>query len=174
MNGLDRSRAYGIVALRVMVGTAFLWAGLAKFFAATPFSAAGFLKFGTSGTLGWPFEAIEKGANPTVGFWTGLAANGTVLSVINFLVVFGEIAVGIALILGVATRFAGVMGFVMMALFSVAAWDFAHGLFNETVILGIASLALGLIRAGEVYGLDAIVEVQPLVKRTPALRYVLG
>jgi len=174
MTGLDRPRAYGILILRVMTGIVFLWAGLAKVFAAEPFSAAGFLKHGTSGTLGWPFAVIEEGANPTAGFWAGLAANGTLLSIINVLVVYGEIAIGIALILGVATRFAGAMGFVMMALFSVAAWDFAHGLFNETVILGITSLALGVMRAGEVYGLDAIVEDQPLVRRTPALRYVLG
>jgi hypothetical protein len=28
--------------------------------------------------------------------------------------------------------------------------------------------------AGEVYGLDALVNDTPIVKRTPALRYVLG
>jgi hypothetical protein len=31
-----------------------------------------------------------------------------------------------------------------------------------------------VIRAGEAYGIDAIVDEQPIVKKTPALRYVLG
>jgi hypothetical protein len=66
------------------------------------------------------------------------------------------------------------MGFLMMAGFSIAAWDFAHGIVNHTVLLGVVALFLGVIRAGEAYGIDAIVDEQPIVKKTPALRYVLG
>jgi hypothetical protein len=36
------------------------------------------------------------------------------------------------------------------------------------------TLALGIIGAGEFFGLDAIVDETPIVKRAPALRYVLG
>jgi thiosulfate dehydrogenase (quinone) large subunit len=86
----------------------------------------------------------------------------------------GGLAIGVALILGLATRFTAVMGFLMMAGITVAAWDFQHGFVNFTVMLAIVSLILGVIRAGEVYGLDAIVDEQPIVKRAPALRYVLG
>jgi thiosulfate dehydrogenase [quinone] large subunit len=174
MTGLSRSRAYGILVLRVTVGIVFLWAGLSKVFGAEPFSAAGFLQFGTSGTSGWPFVAMEEGANPTAAFWASLAANQGAMSVINFLVPFGQIAIGLALIAGVATRFAGAMGFLMMAFISIASWDFAHGVFNQTVVLAITALVLGMMKAGEVYGIDAIVDEQPIVKRAPALRYVLG
>ena len=52
MTGLTASRAYGILALRVVTGFYFLWAGLDKLFTwiggAEPFSAAGFLAFGTA------------------------------------------------------------------------------------------------------------------------------
>ena len=52
----------------------------------------------------------------------------------NTLVVFGEVAIGIALILGFATRFAGVMGAILMGLISIAAWNFGFGPINETVL----------------------------------------
>jgi len=142
MTGLDRPRAYGILGLRVMTGVVFLWAGLAKFFAAAPFSAAGFLKHGTSGTLGWPFAVIEEGANPTAGFWAGLAANGTLLSIINVLVVYGEIAIGIALILGIFTRFSSLMS-VLLALSLLLAG--ATSTLPQMLTIG---LALGIVGAG--------------------------
>lgn len=172
MTSLTPSRAYGILALRLVVGWAFLFAGLQKVFSAEPFSAYGFLVFGTGGTA----EGAVEGAivNPTQAFWVDLANNPQLLQFINFIVPYGQIAIGIALILGLATRFAAVMGFVMMAGFTIAAWDFAHGFVNLTALLGIVALILGVMRAGEIYGLDAIVEEQPIVKQTPALRFVLG
>ena len=174
MTGLDRSRAYAIVALRVTIGLVFLWAGLAKIFGGEAFSAAGFLQFGTSGSSGWPFVAMEQGANPTAAFWVGLASYQGAMGVVNFLIPYGELAIGLALIAGLATRFAGAMGFLMMGFITIAAWSFALGVFNETVVLAIASLVLGIIRAGDVYGIDAIVDAHPIVKRTPVLRFVLG
>ena len=172
MTALTGSRAFGILALRLVAGWVFLFAGLQKVFAAEPFSAAGFLTFGTAGTA----EGAAEGAivNPTHAFWVDLAANAQLMDVVNFIVPFGQIAIGAALILGLATRFAAAMGFVMMAGFTIAAWDFAHGVINHTALIGLVSLLLGVIRAGEIYGLDAIVDEQPLVKRTRALRYVLG
>ena len=92
----------------------------------------------------------------------------------DVLVPFGQILIGMALILGFATRFSAVMGFLMMAFITTASWDFAHGWLNSTRFLGIVTLILGAIRAGEVYGVDAIIDEQPIVKRTPVLRYVLG
>lgn len=172
MTALTGSRAFGILALRLVTGWAFLFAGIQKVFAAEPFSAHGFLTFGTAGTA----EGAAEGAivNPTNAFWVDLATNPQLMEIVNFIVPFGQIAIGAALILGLATRFAAVMGFLMMAGFTIAAWDFAHGVVNQTVLLGTAALVLGVIRAGEVYGVDAIVDEQPIVKRTPVLRYVLG
>jgi thiosulfate dehydrogenase [quinone] large subunit len=172
MTALTGPRALGILALRLITGWVFLFAGSQKILAAEPFSAAGFLSFGTAGTA----EGAVEGAivNPTHDFWVGLAANAQLMDVINFVVPFGQIAIGAALILGLATRFASVMGFLMMAGFTIAAWDFAHGVVNYTALIGLTALILGVIRAGEIYGLDAVVDEQPIVKRIPALRYVLG
>ena len=177
MTGLTASRAYGILALRVVTGFYFLWAGLDKVFSfiggPEPFSAAGFLAFGTAGTTS---AAVAEGTivNPTHAFWVDLAGNGALLGVVDVLVPFGQIAIGLALILGFATRFAGLMGFLMMGFITIASWDFAHGWVNATSFLALSALLLGLIRAGEVYGVDAYVDARPIIKRTPVLRYVLG
>jgi thiosulfate dehydrogenase (quinone) large subunit len=177
MTAFTGSRAWGILALRLITGWYFLYAGLDKIFSfvggSEPFSAAGFLAFGTAGTTS---VAVADGTivNPTAPFWADIAANTTLLTAIDFLVPYGQVAIGIALILGLATRFAAVMGFLMMAFITVAAWDFGHGVVNSTSFLAAVTLILGVIRAGEVYGLDAVVDQQPIVKRTPVLRYVLG
>ena len=109
-------KAKGLAALRVVLGAGFLYAGLEKVFdfagSGTPFTAAGFLKFGTAGTL--PGSAEDAIVNPTHDFWVSVAANAAIVDTLNMLVVFGEVAIGIALILGFATRFAGVMGAIMM------------------------------------------------------------
>ena len=171
MNGLTTSRALGILAFRLTVGWVFLFAGIEKIFGAEPFSAAGFLQFGTAGTAAGAAEGAI--VNPTQPFWISLASSDWI-GIVNVLVPFGQVAIGLALILGLATRFAGVMGALMMVFITVAAWDFSHGVINHTALIAIASLFLGVIRAGEVYGIDAIVDETPIVKRAPVLRYVLG
>ncbi|MGD0019389.1 MAG: DoxX family protein [Candidatus Limnocylindrales bacterium] len=170
---MDRT-SRGIFVLRAVVGGGFLFAGLDKFFmwaSGTPFTAAGFLKFATGGAwLGSDPKAI---VNPTHGFWVSLAGNGSLMSVIDTLVVFGECAVGIALILGLATRFAGVCGAVMMTLFFVANWSFANGPFNEQLMYGVIAGTIAYVGAGA-YALDSVVEKLAITQRIPAVKYVLG
>ena len=172
MNTLTRSGQVSIAALRVVIGWVFLYAGLEKIFGAEPFSAAGFLQFGTAGTAPGAVEGAI--VNPTQAFWVDLASNLGAMGVIDVLVPFGQVAIGAALILGLVTRFAGAMGFLMMSFITIAAWDFAFGIVNYTAVLAVAALLLGIMRAGEIYGVDAIIDEQPVVNRTPALRYVLG
>ena len=144
---------------RIVIGVIFLWAGLEKVIGgAGEWSAKGFLAFGTSGTLGWPFvtEVVEGTVfNPTHDFWVGLSANEGVMSAINLLVPFGQAAIGTSLILGIATRFASAMGALMMLFFFFAAWDFAYGIVNQHLTYAVVTLGLGVIGAGNYYGLDA-------------------
>ena len=46
--------------------------------------------------------------------------------------------------------------------------------FVKDDVMRVVALIVGIIRAGEVYGVDALIDAQPIVKRTPVLRYVLG
>ena len=158
MHVVKGSYQLGIAVLRIGVGVIFLWAGLEKVFAAEPFSAAGFLQFGTGGSLGWPFVTgeIAEGTifNPTHNFWVGLAANETWMSVINFLVPYGQMGIGIGLILGLLTRFSAAMGTLMMLFFFVAAWDFEFGVVNQHLTYALVTAFIGLIGAGNYYGLD--------------------
>src|SRR5215210_4330448 len=130
MDGITRARERGIVLLRVLVGWVFLFAGTEKLLdlegTGKPFSAFGFLKFATAGT--WPGAAEDAIVNPTQAFWVGLTTNAGLMQVIDVIVPVGQVLIGGALILGLATRFAGVMGALMMAGFFFAAWDFGHGI----------------------------------------------
>lgn len=146
---------------RIVIGVIFLWAGLEKVLGAGAegWSAQGFLQFGTGGTLGWPFvaEGAEGPFNPTQSIWTGFAANETAMSIINILVPFGQIGIGVSLILGLLTRFGAAMGALMMIFFFFAAWDFQYGIVNQHLTYAVVTFGLGVIGAGNFYGLDASV-----------------
>jgi thiosulfate dehydrogenase [quinone] large subunit len=168
---MDRT-SRGIFFLRVVVGGGFLFAGLDKFFmlaGGTPFTAAGFLK----GATGGAWLGSTGVVNPTHPFWASLAGNASLMSVIDTLVVFGECAVGIALILGLATRFAGICGAVMMALFFVANWSFATGPFNEQFMYGVIAGTIAFVGAGA-YALDSVVEKLAITQRIPVVKYAIG
>jgi thiosulfate dehydrogenase (quinone) large subunit len=151
----------GIAVLRIGVGIIFLWAGLEKLMAPEPFTAAGFLQFGTAGSLGWPFvsgEPVEGTIyNPTHEFWVAMSENETAMSIVNFLVPFGQLGIGIGLILGLLTRFSATMGTLMMLFFFIAAWDFEFGIVNQHLTYALVCGVLALLGAGNYYGLDGVI-----------------
>lgn len=171
MRIVERSHQTAIAVLRIGVGIIFLWAGLEKVFAPEPWSAAGFLQFATGGSLGWPFVAgeIAEGTifNPTHGIWTGLATNEGAMAIVNFLVPYGQIGIGVGLVLGLLTRFSAAMGTVMMLFFFLAAWDFEFGVVNQHLTYALVTGFLGLIGAGNYLGLDRSLgeSVPPAVRR---------
>jgi thiosulfate dehydrogenase [quinone] large subunit len=150
----------GVALLRIAVGIIFLWAGLEKLLAPQPFDATGFLKFATAGTLGWPFVSgeVAEGTvfNPTQGIWLAIAGNSALMSVINVLVPLGQVGIGVALILGLLTRFGAIMGALMMTFFFFAAWDFEYGIVNQHLAYALICLTLAGIGAGRYYGLDGV------------------
>ncbi len=159
------SRKFGLAAAigRVVIGIIYLWAGIEKLVVGDGkggfFSAAGFLAHGTNGTLGWPFVTGTADPatvfNPTHGFWVNLST-GSLMPLINLLVVAGEVGIGLALILGIATRFAAAMGTLMMIFFFFAAWNYSNGIVNQHLTYAVATFGLGVISAGNYYGLDGI------------------
>jgi thiosulfate dehydrogenase [quinone] large subunit len=164
----------GAALLRVVVGVIMLWAGLEKLIGEAGWSAAGFLQYATGGTLGWPFVSgeVAEGTiyNPTHDFWVNLASNAQAMQVVNALVVVGEIAIGIALILGLLTRFAATMGALMMFFFFIAAWNFAYGIVNQHLTYLVMFLAAAGIGAGNYYGLDAMLAQTGFAQRNKWFR----
>jgi len=162
---IDRPHQLAVGALRIAVGVIFVWAGLEKLLGPEPFSAAGFLQFATGGSLGWPFvsgEVVEGTIfNPTHGFWAGIAANDAAMGFVNFIVPFGQIGIGVSLILGLLTRFGAAMGTLMMLLFFVAAWEFEFGIVNQHLTYALVTAFLGYIGAGNYVGLDRVGEQAP-------------
>ncbi len=154
--------------MRIALGFGFLYAGLDKVLqlgGGGPFSAAGFLKGGTLGSV--PGSATGVVVNPTHGFWVALAGNTDLMGLINFLVQFGEIAVGLCLILGLATRFSGIMGALMTGLFFVASWSFSTGVVNEDFLYAALAIYLAVVGAGAVWGLDGYLARTQLLAKTP-------
>jgi thiosulfate dehydrogenase (quinone) large subunit len=164
----------GIFVLRAGIGLAMLFAGLDKFFmwaGGKPFTSVGYLKFGTTGSwLGSDPKAI---VNPTHDFWVSLAGNSSLVSIMDTLVVFGECAIGLALILGLATRFSAVMGVVLMGLLYVSNWSFANGPFNEQFTYGLVMAVIAMVGAGA-YALDTAVAKAAITQKVPALKIALG
>lgn len=158
----DRKHALAVAMGRIAVGVIFLWAGLEKIVGEGlgTWSAKGFLEFATGGTLGWPFVTgeVAEGTvfNPTHDFWVALAGNEAAMSLISYLVPLGQAGVGIALILGLLTRFGAAMGALMMLIFFVAAWDFEFGIVNQHLTYAVVTLGLGIVGAGNHYGLDGV------------------
>ncbi len=160
MQVVDRRHQLAVAALRVGVGVIFLWAGLEKVIGGEgAWSAAGFLGFGTGGTLGWPF--VTGGAegviyNPTHDMWVSFSTNDLAMSLINILVPYGQIGIGIGLILGLLTRFSAAMGTLMMVLFFFAAWDFEFGIVNQHLTYALVTFVLGYLGTGNFFGLDGV------------------
>ena len=171
-----RPAAKGIAALRIVLGSGFLFAGLEKLLhfdgSAKAFDASGFLKGATAGSL--PGSAANAIVNPTHGLWVSLAGNAGLMSVVNTLVVSGEILIGLALILGLATRFAGVMGRLMMAFFWIANFSFANGPVNEQFLYGVVALFVAYAAAGELWSLRSVLSRVRLVSGHPRLAAVLA
>jgi thiosulfate dehydrogenase [quinone] large subunit len=173
MEGIvTKGQRIAIAAVRITAGAMFLTAGLEK--ALGGFTAAAFLKGATAGAPYLATAAEKVVYNPTHDLWVSLAANGTLMPVVNWLVVAGEIGIGLALVLGLFTRFAAVAGGLMMGLFYLALWDFSHGIVNEQMLLGVVTIFLGVIGAGRYYGVDEYIEKASTVQHTPQLKYVLG
>ncbi|WP_327351502.1 DoxX family membrane protein [Streptomyces sp. NBC_01304] len=174
--GTRAGRAYAFASLRLLIGFAFLWAFLDKTFG---------VGYATPSGKGW-----IDGGSPTQGFLSSVAA-GPMESTFhgwagdtwaNWLFMLGLLGIGIALIAGVALRFAAVAGTLMMALMWIAEWPPAKTLSDGSpslstnplveyhVIYAVALIALAAAAAGDALGLGRRWAKLPFVSRNGWLR----
>lgn len=131
--------------------------------------------------IGWHvmYEGIAKALNPgwtaaeylknsqwiLSDFFNWIAANPTLLSIVDWLNVWGLIAIGAAILLGLFFKIAAVSGFLLLLLYYFATppmigleyqlpVEGANLIVNKTLIEAVALLVLAVFSTSRTYGLD--------------------
>ena len=136
---MTKFQNWSLFLLRITIGWLFLNAGL-NHLLDPAFSAVGYLN--KAATFSALFNAL---------------ASPSILPIVNFLVIWGLILLGIALILGIFVRWSGYLGAVLMFLLYLPVLNFpvvGHGYIVDDHIIFIAGLlTLAAFKAGRVWGL---------------------
>ncbi len=160
MNALKNPKYSGLVWLvvRLWLGYEWLTAGIEKVFGAG--SAAWIGPKAGTGVAGFLKGAIAKSpladptnAHPAVQLWYAQLAQNVFLpnaTVFSYLVSFGELMVGVALIVGLFTRFAALMGIIMNLAYLFAGTVSTN---PNLLVVGMVILLVGGV-AVSYYGLD--------------------
>jgi thiosulfate dehydrogenase [quinone] large subunit len=150
---------------RIALGFVFLWSAVQKVITQLG---------GGMATKGFLSGASVAGS-PFAGFFNGLAGNWAV----EYLVVYGELLIGISLLLGLATRIGAVSGALQMALFTIAMWPIADTP-TANPIIDVRTFYLAVfvmmffLTPGRFAGIDGWIEKTRFVQRHPRLKAVLG
>ncbi len=164
MDNLSNPKFTGVfwLALRLWLGYAWITAGIGKLFG--PGSAAWIGDKAGGAVAGFLKGAIAKSAlapgfdpaatpNPAVQEWYATLARDFFLpnaTLFGYLVAYGEFLVGLALILGIFTRFAAVMGVLMNLSYLFAG---AVSTNPQMLVVGLLIAVGGGVAVGY-YGLD--------------------
>jgi len=155
-DSLSKSINIVFLVMRFIMGGLMLEAGLHKLLSGS-FSAAGFLSHATG---------------PFAGFFIAMGQNPAMLNAVNWLVPWGELLIGLALILGGAVRLASISGIIMMALFYLAALPPDEGWISQAIVFIAMFAVLMVPGTGYYLGLDSLF-VKLENQRSP-LRFLLG
>jgi len=141
-------RAWPILLLRVYTGIFFAYYGFGKIVGGNfADGMTGFLSSKSEDMFGWYRVIVEAVIVPQQGLFA-------------FLVAYGELALGIALIIGLATRYAAFAGAFMVLNFWLAKGQGVLDAQNHDVVWFVLLIVLGGLHAGRVLSVD-----QKLVKR---------
>ncbi|GAA3605802.1 DoxX family membrane protein [Kineosporia mesophila] len=164
------STAKLFAVLRVVTGFIFLWAAIDKTFGLhySTVSEKAWVNGGSpaKGFLG----SIDQG--PFASMFNNMAGN----VVVDVLFILGMLAVGIAVIAGVAMKISAVSGAIIMAMMWLAEWPLAqttgvgeptgstNPLIDYHVIYALVLFVLVAVAAGKTWGLGNVWEKLPIVK----------
>jgi thiosulfate dehydrogenase [quinone] large subunit len=159
--------AWFVLSLRLMMGYAFAYSGFTKIMDGG-FTAGGYLTH-SAATNGNPFADVFAWMGSTPWF----------VEFANVAVPWGELLIGVGLLVGGLTRLAAFFGALMMLLFYFGNWEVSHGVINGDFAYMLVFLSVAAFGAGRILGADKYIEEyevggQTLVERYPALRYILG
>jgi thiosulfate dehydrogenase (quinone) large subunit len=164
--------------LRLMMGFTFLWAFLDKLLAlgfATGRAETGAIDFfgdaawinGASPTEGFLSFGLHT-KEPFLSFYEGLAGSAWV----DWIYMLSMAGIGIALILGVATRLSAIGGALWMVIFYTAAamWPENNLFLDDHVVYAVIFLGLAYAGAGRYLGLGNRWRKTELVRKYPILQ----
>jgi thiosulfate dehydrogenase (quinone) large subunit len=159
---------YSLLSLRLVMAYVFLSAGIQKVLD-PGWTAAGFLT-----------NAVPEG-NPFAGVFAAMADGW--LWLIDPLNVWGQVLIGLALLVGAFVRLAALGGAMMMLLYWLT--QFQAGLLlglpvengfvvTYHLVYAIILFGVGAFGAGRILGVDSRLEESEAVRSRPWLRYLLG
>lgn len=151
--------SYWLVFLRVITGWWLLHAGLGKVLENGLFYD----------TTGWVMAQQDAITYPLMSWF---ATNAAWLP--NLLVPWGQIAIGLGLILGCLTRLAAANGAILMFFFYFGNADWTNGFVNGDLLGLLMFLTVLLFGAGRVWGIDAYLERTDTVRNNKWMRLLLG
>ncbi|WP_435363612.1 DoxX family protein [Haloarchaeobius sp. DYHT-AS-18] len=160
--------AWFVLSLRLMMGYAFLHAGWDKVFAAEGFNSSGYL-----------VHAAGANGNPLADMFVWMGETAWFVEFANIAVPYGELFIGLGLLVGAMVRLAAFFGALMMAMFYFGNWSIEHGIINGDFAYMLVFLAVAAFGAGRILGLDTLIENyeiggQKLIEKYPRLDYILG
>ncbi|MFW5956174.1 MAG: DoxX family protein [Halorhabdus sp.] len=156
----SRWLAYWSFLLRIVVGWWFLHAGLGKLIGDGITYDAG----------GWLANATDVSIIAPLLVWTG--ENIPVIA--GTMVQWGQIAIGLGLIVGLLVRTASFFGVMLMIFFTFGNVEWSTGMVGANLMGLLLFVTVIVLGAGRVWGLDAYVEKTPFVQNNQWMRYLLG
>jgi len=155
---------YLLAGIRIGLGSIFLWAFVDKVFG-LGFSTASAKAWINEGNPTQGFLGSSKG--PFSGFFHAIAGTG----VANVLFMGGLLAIGAALMLGIAMRLAAAGGALLMVMMWAAVLPpTTNPILDDHLIYAAVLIVLALLAAGNTLGLGRAWAAIPLVQRTPWLK----
>jgi len=156
-----------ILALRLMIGLAFFQSGIDKVLSGS-FSAAGYLQ-----------NAPPANGSPVADLFVAMGSTQWFVDLVNVAVPWGEVLIGLGVLVGGLTRLAAFFGAFMMLLFYLGNWDISHGYINGDFAYMLVFLSVAAFGAGRILGVDQYIEAydvggETLIERYPWMRYLLG
>ena len=152
-------KGWATFGLRLVIGFMFLWGGIEKI--ETELGG----KMATSGFLA---HAVS---GPFAVFFNGLAGN----PVVEALVVYGELLIGMSIMLGIFTRVGAISGIAINFLFYISQLPVQNNpIVNDYVVYMFVFLAFLFLVPGRFMGLDGLLQKSGFVQRRPILQRILG
>jgi thiosulfate dehydrogenase [quinone] large subunit len=141
------------LVLRIVLGGVMLEAGLNKLLSGN-FTISGY---------------VSHGSGPFASWFTNLA---TASSALSSIVIWGELLVGVALILGVLLRFGSFWGAIMMVLYYLPYLPPQNGWISQQIIYMLVFITIMFSGSGYFLGIDKLAIT--LEKKWSGLRLLLG